>query len=320
MGTFLRTSDIQLYSTFGIPLVHGWIAEPGSGVDKALSRVAQYHEDIQLLQFQKADLEQRVVQEGATLTPKEEELIRDIQTIQMFTEVENPTQLTPFGLGQLRDKLAPGSVTILFRNDHFSTLYRHPDAGLFTLVTDAGYASHAEIVWESLVDVNGSQSGLFSGDFLPVGNNDASSSSALVGARSSSASALQQHNQPSETFKLSPQEQADADYAYALSLQFQEEERQQQNQQQQRRRDRSSSAPLGAPVAPARGSSANHRSGQHRDDELPPSYEQVADDKRQQQHRRARSTTHQRRVAAGSVSAGHGMAKERERGKDCVVM
>jgi len=37
-----------------------------------------------------------------------------------------------------------------------------------TLVTDAGYGSHDEIVWESLVDVNGSASEMFSGDFRVV--------------------------------------------------------------------------------------------------------------------------------------------------------
>ena len=319
LGTFLPTSDIRLYSTFGIPLVHGWIAEPSSETEGALSRVAQYHEDIQLLQFQKADLEQRVVQDGGTLTPQEEELVRDIQTIQTFTEVEAPTQLTPFGLKQLREKLAGGSISILFRNDHFSTLYRHPDGGLFTLVTDAGYANHAEIVWESLVDVKGAKSGLFSSDFLPVGNNDSTS----AGPRSSNAMPREDQRHREET-KLSPQEQADADYAYALSLQFQEEER----QQQQRRRERSSSAPFEAPVPPPRRPSAarNDRSGQqHGDGQLPPSYEQVADDNRQQRRRRARSTalagqSYGRRPGNDVSSVHHAPSKDREKGKECTVM
>ena len=68
--------------------------------------------------------------------------------------------------------LKPGQIAILFRNDHFSTVYKEPNfGGLMTLVTDAGYGSHDEIVWESLVDVNGAASELFSGDFRVVSHN-----------------------------------------------------------------------------------------------------------------------------------------------------
>ncbi len=66
--------------------------------------------------------------------------------------------------------MEPGSISILFRNDHFSTLYRHPQTHqLFGLVTDAGFAGHDEVVWESLVDVSGENAEFFSGDFRLVG-------------------------------------------------------------------------------------------------------------------------------------------------------
>lgn len=207
-----------------------------------MSRTAQYHEDIQLLPFRKQELEDRVMR-GESLSPDEESRMADIQTIQQFVDVENLTQLSPFGLAQLKAQLAPGSISIFFRNDHFSTLYKHPQSHqLYTLVTDAGYANHAEVVWESLVDVTGFNTEFLSGDFRSVSHASTNAaapapstgSTAIAGPRSSSVSA---NNTLSTTTaatpgRLSPQEQADADYAYALSLQFQEEEQRGENRSQ----------------------------------------------------------------------------------------
>lgn len=235
LGSFFETKDIQLYDSFKVPLVHGWIATPTSGVHDAMVRVAQYYEDIQLLQFRKEELEDRVFRNGTTLTSDEERMMNDIQTIDQFVNIENTTQLTEFGLGHLGKTLPPGSVSILFRNDHFSTLYKHPQSEqLFTLITDAGYADHAEIVWESLVDITGANTEYYAGDFRPVGHGPSASGptepSHLVSQRTSSrdnaattSSTPSQHNT----------EQEDADYAYALSLQYQEEAQQRQRQQQQ---------------------------------------------------------------------------------------
>ncbi|KAL4961017.1 uncharacterized protein BDV14DRAFT_181285 [Aspergillus stella-maris] len=220
-GTFLQAEDIKFYSTFGIPLVHGWIAAPSTDVNAALERIGQHYEDIQLLPFRKQELEDQVFQ-GTSLTTEEERVMADIQAIQHFTEVENATQLSAFGLERLTRNMQPGTFSILFRNDHFSTLYKHPQLQqLFTLVTDAGYSNHAEVVWESLVDVNGSNAGFYAGDFRLVSHNASQPVSDPSGPRTSS------NIGPQPPPILSAQEQADADYAYALSLQYQEEEQRQ---------------------------------------------------------------------------------------------
>ncbi|EED24566.1 DUF455 domain protein [Talaromyces stipitatus ATCC 10500] len=228
LGSFAWTKDIEFYDSFKVPLVHGWIAAPTSGVHDCMARVAQYYEDIQLLQFRKEELEDRVIRNGLTLTPEEERLMSDIQTIHQFVNIENTTQLTQFGLEHLGKTLPPGSVSILFRNDHFSTLYKHPQSRqLFTLITDAGYADHAEVVWESLVDITGTNTEFYAGDFRPVGHGP---SDPTVPQRTSSRNnATTSASTPSQ----STTEQEDADYAYALSLQFQEEEQQQQQRQRQ---------------------------------------------------------------------------------------
>ncbi|KAJ6107108.1 hypothetical protein N7523_008431 [Penicillium sp. IBT 18751x] len=231
LGTFQETDDLRLYSTFRVPLIHGWVASWSSREHTAMTRVAQLHEDIQLLPFRRQELEDQVMQ-GRSLSPEEEQTMADIQAIQNFVDVENATQLSPFGLTQLTTQLAPGSVSIFFRNDHFSTLYKHPQSHqLFTLVTDAGYANHAEVVWESLVDVTGFNSEFLAGDFRAVshGPSETADSTGPAGPRTSSTAARSTFaSAETPEGEVSSQEQSDADYAYALSLQFQEEEQREQ--------------------------------------------------------------------------------------------
>lgn len=243
LGTFSQTEDLRLYSTFRVPLIHGWVASWSSPEHAAMTRVAQFHEDIQLLPFRKQELEDHVMQ-GRSLSPEEEQTMADIQVIQNFVDVENATQLSPFGLTQLTTRLAPGSVSIFFRNDHFSTLYKHPQSHqLFTLVTDAGYANHAEVVWESLVDVTGFNTEFLAGDFRAVSQRPSESADLTgpAGPRTSSAAATSTlASAESPEGELSSQEQSDADYAYALSLQFQEEEQREPTGSQ-------SASPMGEP-------------------------------------------------------------------------
>ncbi|KGO76197.1 Protein of unknown function DUF544 [Penicillium italicum] len=251
-GHFLETGDLRLYSTFGIPLLHGWLASWSSPTHAAMSRTGQYYEDIQMLPFRRREFEERAAR-GEALEPEEENLMADIQTIQQFVEIENATQLSPFGLTQLSTKLTPGSVSILFRNDHFSTLYKHPQSHqLYTLVTDAGYAGHAEVIWESLVDVTGFNTEYYSGDFRPVG----AGPSAPSGPDSASPRASNEpgtHSENTNEASESPepaQEQSDADYAYALSLQFQEEERR-ENARNEQAHDLRTSAPSNSSSRPS---------------------------------------------------------------------
>ncbi|KAI9370512.1 hypothetical protein BJX61DRAFT_535571 [Aspergillus egyptiacus] len=326
-GAFLQTEDIKFYSTFGVPLVHGWIASPSTDASSALERIGQYYEDIQLLPFRKQELEDRVFQ-GVALTTEEERVMADIQAIQQFTDVENATQLSPYGLEQLARTLQPGSFSILFRNDHFSTLYKHPQLHrLFTLVTDAGYSNHAEVVWESLVDVNGSNAGFYAGDFRLVSQHTPRETDPS-GPRTSS-------NAPGQATTLSAQEQADADYAYALSLQYQEEERRQLSPAHARSASAANLATgtnatgLGRPPRsrqPYGRHSQSHletRSCEHADsdDGPPPSYEQAAKSPAYPPPQRHPSVLDAPpRSPYQRNQYGRHSERGRERSKDCIVM
>lgn len=168
-GGFEDTTYMRLYSTFGIALVHGWLPRRNHPVCDALRRCAETYEDAQSLLFAEEDLENKLQSQGLTID--EQRLLEDIATVKQFLTT-SPTQLTDYGLDIITDTLKPGIIAILFRNDHFSTLYKQPRSGrIFTLITDMGYAGHDEVVWESLVDISGEGSEFFSGDFRPVGNN-----------------------------------------------------------------------------------------------------------------------------------------------------
>lgn len=168
-GGFELTREMRLYGTFAIPLIHGWIPSGSHPAYKSLRRAAPTYEDAQNLMFKEEELEAKLRFSGLTMA--EEIVLEDIGNIKYFLHTTG-TQLTGYGLDTVTESLIPGSLAILFRNDHFSTLYRHPRSGqLLTLVTDMGYAGHDEVVWESLVDVSGEGSEFYSGDFRLVGNN-----------------------------------------------------------------------------------------------------------------------------------------------------
>jgi len=260
-GTFEDTKEMKLYAAFSIPLIHGWIPPKSEDVYEALQRRAESYEDVQNLLFREEELEDKLSNPSQLgLSEEEQEIYQDILTIKSFLSI-SATQLTPWGLEVITQAMKPGSVAILFRNDHFATLYRHPQTlSLLALVTDAGYAGHEEVVWESLVDVNGLHSEFFSGDFRLVGGaqlqQEAKSAGKFPGAATneadwpsigSSSSAApsgwttvqggrKKPNQQQQDPPLSPKhEQEDRDLALALQLQEEEEERHRAEEARRRR-------------------------------------------------------------------------------------
>ena len=268
-GGFEDTREMRLYSTFSIPLIHGWIPPRNHPAFAALKRTAETYEDAQNIMFREEELEEKLQRQG--LRPEEQLILEDIASVKYFLS-STATQLTGYGLDTVTETLAPGSVAILFRNDHFSTLYRHPKSGqLLTLVTDMGYAGHDEVVWESLVDVSGEGCEFFAGDFRPVGNvagdtqqqptssqEEDGSGWTTVASRSRRGQQLSRSNSnlPAlDTLNINDSypnissantEQEDHDLALAMQLQEEEEERERQESAKRKRDDELSRAYLNA--------------------------------------------------------------------------
>ena len=280
-GGFEETQEMRFYSTFAIPLMHGWIPAINDPTCRSLDRSAKTYEDAQNLLFHEEELEEKLQRQG--LDPPEQLMLEDIATVKYFLS-SSATQLTRYGLESITKALPLGEVAILFRNDHFSTLFRHPRSGqLLTLVTDMGYAGHDEVVWESLVDVGGEGSEFFSGDFRPVGNasDDHRQSSGVtspddIGWTTVSRSRNQNRAQDSvfspsdqevanetpysptattggmNVSTLSNTEQEDHDLALAMQLQEEEEDRQRQENAARQREEELSQAYLSSPPNTAR--------------------------------------------------------------------
>ncbi|KAF2404205.1 hypothetical protein EJ06DRAFT_526296 [Trichodelitschia bisporula] len=314
-GGFEETREMRLYSTFNVPLMHGWLPPRDSAEYAAFERSAKTYEDAQNIQFHEEELEVKLSTTG--MNPQEQDLFEDLITIKEFL-AQWPTQLTQYGLDVIREHLRPGEFAILFRNDHFSTIYMEPRSRqILTLVTDAGYSSHDEIVWESLVDVNGKASQLFSGDFRPVSHDAPSPGPA--GPRHSSLSQRPvqsmldvddrswntvqgKRSKPNTTQEtgiigaspsapqptspaLSRIEQEDHDLALALQLQEEEEDRHRREQDTRRRNEQLRDRVMEhrtppAPVPAARPAVPPRRPRAPDEEPPPPTYEQSSKDRR----------------------------------------
>ncbi|KAI9792267.1 MAG: hypothetical protein M1816_002492 [Peltula sp. TS41687] len=267
-GFFEQTEEMHLYGTFSIPLVHGWLPSQIHPAYMALQRSASTHEDAGLLLCKEDELEAKLSVEG--LNHDEQQLLQDLVIVKYFLG-QTATQLTTHGLNALKRAMAPGAIFILFRNDHFSTIYKHPQTNqLLQLVTDMGYAAHEGVVWESLVDTTGEGSEFLDGGFRPVGGtmsvrslSPTSYSSALShvnpGSAASSVSQSTTRNTgiesiaqrlgqsstnleasgagPARSPNLSA-EQEDHDLALALQLQEEEDDRHQQDIAARQREER----------------------------------------------------------------------------------
>ncbi|SPO40552.1 uncharacterized protein PSFLO_06034 [Pseudozyma flocculosa] len=195
--------ELALFKLCGVPLVHGWLADPAdSQAYQAVLQAGSYNRAVDVVvqgdeiakgavvqdrgvgalasQLEAASLSKAPAAahgDGATADPSswsehEAAQVHQALVVQQFLD-STSTQLTYHGLFVLAQAIQPGQLVALFRNSHVSVLYcRLPDEGgadsdatpnLFTLVTDSAFLMEDEIVWESLVDVDGASSEFFDG-------------------------------------------------------------------------------------------------------------------------------------------------------------
>ena len=207
-GTFVNNAQMELYGSFGVPLIHGWIPSSGNVLRSSLSRVAPNYDDFQAHLVRKTELREKL--DTDRLLPEEATLLEDLYIVEDFLST-TASQLTQDGIKAIHESLTPGATAILFRNNHFSTLYKHPRTNqVYSLITDEGYAEHDEVVWEGFVDVRGQGNGLFSGDFRSI-------------SHSAPDVAMPQNPRQDEPMGAVPNAEEDANFAAALQLQEEEE-------------------------------------------------------------------------------------------------
>ncbi|KAJ8598140.1 hypothetical protein CTAYLR_007405 [Chrysophaeum taylorii] len=129
-GGFEYTKAFTVFDLLDIDLVHGWV-------------VAEDDEAAAVLGDQGYN---QVIE--AVISNRE-----SYDKAKSFLE-RTAAQLTFPGLAHLHAKLRERELAVLYRNMHFSTLFKY-EGRLYVLVTDLGYQNEARVVWELLDDVGG---------------------------------------------------------------------------------------------------------------------------------------------------------------------
>ncbi|CCK70247.1 ubiquitinyl hydrolase 1 KNAG_0D05080 [Huiozyma naganishii CBS 8797] len=149
-GTFAKTSQetSKVFKLYNVPLVHGWVYNG----DEKLSHYS--YEEAQDLLTKACDIEHAKDITPIPIDGDNAELLSESAMLKEFLQC-SATQLTEDGLRKLHKTLKDDDFCVLFRNDHFSTMYKH-DGVLYLLVTDLGFRRHKDIVWEALITISGS--------------------------------------------------------------------------------------------------------------------------------------------------------------------
>eukprot|EP01080_Neovahlkampfia_damariscottae_P009045 gene9045-1142_t len=150
INSFEYTKEIDIFDVFGVSIVHGWLIDPQDELLYSKLYDTSYNQVIEKL-----------------IESHDDEL-------KLFLE---SSQLSIYGLMKLQEELKNGSLFILFRNNHFSTLCKYQDQ-LYTLVTDEGYENEKNIVWERIQNEEGNTI-LCRGDFKPYSKNETEISNSM---------------------------------------------------------------------------------------------------------------------------------------------
>lgn len=164
-GSFEDSVEISIFRLFNVGIVHGWMVDGSSGADPvAYDHVSKYsYQEAQRALVQSYDLQGVDPQ---TMAPQEREICDDAVYLKSFL-ARSASQFTEYGLTHLREILVERSFAVLYRNEHFYTLYKN-GGELYTLVSDRAHSYNSEVVWKSLKSVNGSQDAYNTGSFIPV--------------------------------------------------------------------------------------------------------------------------------------------------------
>ncbi|KAI7869319.1 hypothetical protein BDF14DRAFT_351177 [Spinellus fusiger] len=163
---FEATAELALFDLFDVDLVHGWIADPqDESTYNVVKACGSYNAIVDCVVHGDELSSQHDPSQSTPPTQHAERSITKGLIASAFLQ-DTATQLTYYGLELLVDSLPRNKLCVLFRNNHFSTLYKHPETeGLYTLVTDSGLVKERSFVWESLADIDQGASEFFDGFF-----------------------------------------------------------------------------------------------------------------------------------------------------------
>jgi len=139
-------------------LVHGWLLdEQDEATTKVVGKLSYNHLVECIIKMRDVeDQREKLTAHGKEETPEQKEandkIIHEGVVIDNFLQA-SAGQLTYHGLQKLHEDVRELELCVLFRNNHFSTLFKN-QGELYSLVTDVGYMNEA-VVWEKLCEIDG---------------------------------------------------------------------------------------------------------------------------------------------------------------------
>ena len=160
---FEYSTELSIFDLVGLPVVHGWLIDPEDVSTASVIKDRSYNTIINIaakyndLVGEPIDATRDTASLGSrevANTNKEEvdALVTEGAIITSFLS-STASQLTYHGLCELHECLKDNSISVLYRNNHFSTLFKY-NGELYTLVTDLGIGrEHDRYIWEKLNQV-----------------------------------------------------------------------------------------------------------------------------------------------------------------------
>ncbi|OZJ03530.1 hypothetical protein BZG36_03416 [Bifiguratus adelaidae] len=187
INAFEPTSGLSLFDILNVDIVHGWVVDPEQRhvYDVVVKECGNYNTAIEYAlksggigsmpeSSQTSNHPSYDQVEGTTTngTHKADDEVTKGLIVGQFLE-ETSSQLTSYGLQLLIDCLQDNQLSVLFRNNHFSTIYNHAATQtIYMLLTDSVFVGERRFVWESLRDVNQKDSEFVDGYFGPASEAD----------------------------------------------------------------------------------------------------------------------------------------------------
>ena len=117
-----------MFDLLGIDLLHGWIIDPQN---RDLQRIvgsdgSSYNQLIEKMIRQRSASQEELVRESERVTLVEPTSYSNFRVgllIQQFLD-DNRSQLTYYGLLKLNEAMHEDQLAVLFRNNHFSTIWK----------------------------------------------------------------------------------------------------------------------------------------------------------------------------------------------------
>lgn len=127
MKDFEYTQELDVFDLMNVPLVHGWIVSPDTPTAQAID--GKGYNQLQ---------ETLILYNEAREHGDSSDLIATGEIISHFL-TENASQLTHEGLQKLHSDLDERSISVFFRNNHFSTLVKVGVYAVPRLCVSPGY-------------------------------------------------------------------------------------------------------------------------------------------------------------------------------------